>query len=81
MTITITLLEIVYYKLSPAIRLRLQAGNKRKMLMLFLLEVRHDIIFWHAQLKAPRKQELRGVIGMKCAGQNILNTIQAREVL
>ncbi len=58
MTITITPLEIVYNKLSPAIRLHLQDGNKRKMLMLFLLKVKHDIIFRHAQLKTPRKQEL-----------------------
>jgi hypothetical protein len=58
-SIALASLEIVYNKPHPSILLHLQATIMQKVLILFFQEVKLDIIFRHAQLKAIRRQELQ----------------------
>jgi hypothetical protein len=58
-SIALATLEIVYNKPHPSILLHLQAKIIQKVLILFFQEVKLDIIFVHAQLKAKRRQELQ----------------------
>ncbi len=49
-----TPLEIVYNKPQPSILPHLQDRNTWKIIILFLQEVKWDIIYRYAQLKNPR---------------------------
>jgi len=55
--IDLTPLEITYNKPHPSILLHVRDGTTRKVLILFLQEVKRDIIYRHAQLKQPRRRE------------------------
>jgi hypothetical protein len=57
LSIIITLLEIVYNKCHQSLLLRLQDKNTQKVVTFFLQELKRDVIFRHAQLQAPRRQE------------------------
>jgi hypothetical protein len=57
LNIDLTPLEIVYNKPHLSILLRVKDGTTRKVLILFLQEVKWDIVFWHAQLTVHRRWE------------------------
>jgi hypothetical protein len=58
--IELTPLEIIFNKPHPSILLHVPDGTTRKVLILFLLEVKRDIIFHRAQLSEPiRREELQ----------------------
>jgi hypothetical protein len=52
-----TPLEIIFNKPHPSILLHVPDGTTRKVLILFLQEVKRDIIFRRAQLSEPRRGE------------------------
>jgi hypothetical protein len=54
--IELTPLEIIFYKPHPSILLHVPDGTTRKVLILFLQEVKRDI-FRRAQLNEPRRRE------------------------
>jgi hypothetical protein len=55
--IELTPLEIVFNKPHPSILLHVPDGTTRKVLILFLQEIKRDIIFCRAQLAEPRRRE------------------------
>ncbi len=55
--IDLTPLEIVFNKPHPSILLHVPDGTTRKILILFLQEIKRDIIFRRAQLAEPRRRE------------------------
>ncbi len=55
--IELTPLEIVSNKPHPSILLHVPDGTTRKVLILFLQEIKRDIIFRRAQLAKPRRRE------------------------
>jgi hypothetical protein len=55
--IELTPLEIIFNKPHPSILLHVPDGTTRKVLILFLQEVKRDIIFRQAQLSEPRRRE------------------------
>jgi hypothetical protein len=55
--IDLTPLEIVFNKPHPSILLHVPEGTTRKILILFLQEIKRDIIFRCAQLAEPRRRE------------------------
>jgi hypothetical protein len=55
--IDLTPLEIVFNKPHPSILLHVPDGTTRKVLILFLQEIKRDIIFRQAQLAEPRRQD------------------------
>jgi hypothetical protein len=55
--IELTPLEIVFNKPHPSILLHFLDGTTRKVLILFLQEIKKDIIFRQAQLAEPRRRE------------------------
>ncbi len=55
--IDLTILEIVFNKSHPSILLHVPDGITRKVLILFLQEIKRDIIFRVAQLAEPRRRE------------------------
>ncbi len=55
--IELTPLEIIFNKPHPSILLHVPDGTTRKVLILFLQEVKRDIIFRRAQLTEPRRRE------------------------
>jgi hypothetical protein len=55
--IDLTPLEIVFNKPHPSILLHVPDGTTRKVLILFLQEIKRDIIFRRAQLAEPRRRE------------------------
>ncbi len=50
-------LEIVFNKPHPSILLHIQDATTRKVLIIFLQEIKRDIIYRQAQLQEPRRQE------------------------
>ncbi len=50
-------LETVFNKPHPSLLLPLLDINTRKVVVLLLQEVKHDIVVWRAQLQVPRRQE------------------------
>jgi hypothetical protein len=55
--IELTPLVIIFNKPHPSILLHVPDGTTRKVLILFLQEVKRDIIFRRAQLSEPRRRE------------------------
>jgi hypothetical protein len=55
--IDLTPLEIVFNKPHPSILLHVPDGTTRKILILFIQEIKRDIIFRRAQLTEPRRRE------------------------
>jgi hypothetical protein len=55
--IVLTPLEIVFNKPHPYILLRIKDATKQKILLLFLQEIKHDIIFSYALLLTLRRRE------------------------
>jgi hypothetical protein len=55
--IKLTLLGIIFNKPHPSILLHVPDGTTSKALILFLQEVKRDIIFRRAQLSEPRRRE------------------------
>jgi hypothetical protein len=55
--IELTPLEIIFNKPHPSILLHVPDDTSRKVLILFLQEVKRDIIFRRAQLTEPRRRE------------------------
>jgi hypothetical protein len=55
--IDLTPLEIIYNKPKSSILLHVKDGTTRNVLILFLQEVKQDIVFRHAQLTVPRRWE------------------------
>jgi hypothetical protein len=55
--IELTPLEIIFNKPHPSVHLHVPDGTTRKVLILFLQEVKRDIIFRRAQLSEPRRRE------------------------
>jgi hypothetical protein len=55
--IVLTPLEIVFNKPHPSILLHVPDGTTRKVPILFLQEIKRDIIFRRAQLAEPRHRE------------------------
>jgi hypothetical protein len=55
--LVLTLLEIVYNKPPPSILLHVKDATTRKILILFLQEMKRDNIFHHAQLSTPQRWE------------------------
>jgi hypothetical protein len=55
--IDLTPLEIVFNKPHPSILLHVPDGTTRKILILFIQEIKRDIIFRRAQLAEPRRRE------------------------
>jgi hypothetical protein len=53
----LTPLEIVFNKSHPSILLHITDATTRKVLILFLQEIKWDIIYRRAQLKEPRRRE------------------------
>jgi hypothetical protein len=53
----LTPLEIVFNKLHPSILLHVKDATTRKVLILFLQEIKQDIIYRRAQLQEPRQRE------------------------
>ncbi len=52
-----TPLEIIYNKPHSSLLLYVKDDTSRKALILFLQEVKQDIVFWHAQHTVPRRLE------------------------
>jgi hypothetical protein len=55
--IDLTPLEIVFNKPHSSVLLHVPDGTTRKILILFLQEIKRDIIFRRAQLAEPRRRE------------------------
>jgi hypothetical protein len=55
--VVLTPLEIVFNKPHPSILLHVPDATTRKVLILFLQEIKRDIIYRHAQLQEPRRRE------------------------
>jgi hypothetical protein len=55
--VVLTPLEIVFNKPHPSILLRIQDATTWKVLILFLQEIKRDIIYRWAQLQEPRRRE------------------------
>jgi hypothetical protein len=55
--VDLTPLEIIFNKPHPSILLHVPDGTTRKVLILFLQEIKRDIIFRRAQLAEPRRRE------------------------
>jgi hypothetical protein len=53
----LTPLEIVFNKPHPSILLHITDATTRKVLILFLQEIKRDIIYRRAQLQEPRRRE------------------------
>ncbi len=53
----LTPLEIVFNKPHPSILLHVKDATTRKVLILFLQEIKRDIIYRRAQLQEPRRRE------------------------
>jgi hypothetical protein len=53
----LTPLEIVFNKPHLSILLRITDATTRKVLILYLQEIKRDIIYRHAQLQEPRRRE------------------------
>jgi hypothetical protein len=57
LNMVLTPLEIVFNKPHPLILLHVPDATTRKVLILFLQEVKRDIIYRRAQLQEPRRKE------------------------
>jgi hypothetical protein len=55
--VVLTPLEIVFNKPHPSILLHISDATTRKVLIIFLQEIKHDIIYRRAQLQEPRRLE------------------------
>jgi hypothetical protein len=53
----LTPLEIVFNKPNPSILLHVKDATTPKVLILFLQEIKRDIIYRRAQLQEPRRRE------------------------
>jgi hypothetical protein len=53
----LTPLEIVFNKPHPSILLHIMDATTHKVLILYLQEIKRDIIYRHAQLQEPRRRE------------------------
>jgi hypothetical protein len=86
----LTPLEIVFNKAHPSILLHIMDATTRKVLILYLQEIKREIIYRHAQLQEPQRREelhpriqthLISVINKICALLEYQGTLQYSDAL
>ncbi len=70
--IVLTPLEIIFNKPHPSILLHITDATTRKVLILYLQEIKGDIIYWQAQLQELRREELHPCIQSNISDQQDL---------